>query len=561
MRTFLGVVLLVLGLPVLVAGTVAAVYTGPDDTFGVVDEEISTDAAVLVSAPSVLDVAGPTLHVAADVDGADTFVGVAHPVHLGSYLDGVQVEQITQAGWREDLTHEAVSGEETAPVAPPGGLDWWQASSTGSGEQRVSVELTAEPAQVVVSAADPQAPLAADLAVEAEIEGVFATALLVVGLGLLLTAAGIMLLFTGRRRRRAGRRRVGTGNLPDPAQADAGDPETAGPPPPPERPSGSARLQRATTVGAGAALLLAGCAELPEEVEHTAEPATVAVTERAADRFFAHYTETNNTANTEQDADLIATVESGPLLRSSQMAYQVQQAQERDPIPAFTVDPQYIAAPRFDAYPMWFVALIEPESDGAGPAYYLVNREDATSSWQAQLSVYAPDDAEPIRPTVTDGAAMIAGDDQAARGQEALDAIVEYAETGEEPEGIDLSAQGGLGSLPEQGIEITEGPENRVTVDRSCALADVAVRWLETEAGAMGMTAVTCTQSVTLDEGYTITLDGSGYGTIPGGVHLSEMTITHGVSIVVAVNDDGTASVSGEAMLPYSMDYVEEESQ
>ncbi|WP_129668092.1 hypothetical protein [Phytoactinopolyspora endophytica] len=559
MRRFFGVVLLVLGVPVIAAGVVMAVYVGPDDTFGVLDEEISTDTAVITSTPSVLDISGPTLHVSADAGDAGTFVGVAHPVHAQSYLQDVSVERITAAGWREDLAHESAAGEEDVPATSPGELDWWRGSSVGTGEQTVSVELTDEPTQVVVTAADPEAPLAVDLTVDAEIDGLFATALLATGLGLILVAGGVVLLGTARRHRRAGRRTTGTGKPPDPAADAPGDAETVGPPPPPESPGRSARMSLLAGIGTGSVLVLAGCAELPGDADGEAHTAVAAVTPQAADDFFAYYTETNNTANAEQDPELIATVETGPLLTSSQMSYQVQQAQDRDPIEPFTVAPQHIAGPEFDAYPMWFVALAEPESEEAGPAYYLVTREDAASPWQAELSVYPPNDAEPVRPVIDDGTAAIADEDSAARGEEVLEAVVAYAETGEEPDGVDLSGGGGLASLPEQGIEITEGPQDRVTAERDCSLHGDDVRWLASESGAMALAAVSCTQDVTLDEDYTITLDGDGYGTIPGDTRLTEMTITHGVSFVVEVDDDGSATVSGEAMLPYAMDYAEEE--
>jgi hypothetical protein len=553
MRTFFGVIFLVLGVPVLLAGAAAAVYVGPDNTVEALSEDVTTDAAVITTSPSLLDLRGPTLHIGVDGGDTDMFIGAAHPVHVGSYLEGVSAAQVSDAGWRGGITVATLTGDAQQPAAPPGELDWWREQSAGPGEQRISFELTDEPVQLVVIGAEPEPPLNVHVVVDAEFDGLFVTLLLAAVMGLVLVVAGILVLRSGRRRKRAAAQ-----NEPEPDEP-VDDEVTE---PIPLRPAGgsasrqSGALPRLTAAAGIGAVILTGCAQLPDDADHASHSAVAAVTPEAAEEFFAHYTETNNAANAQQDSELISTVETGPLLTSSLMSYEIQRAQDRDPIEAFTVAPELVAAPEFEAYPMWFMARAAPEDDESGPAYYLFTRDNAAAPWLATLSVYASAQAPTADPLVTDGVASTPPEQLAALGDDVLAALVEYAETGDEPAGIDVSQAGGLNSLHESGLEIVEGPEDPVTVERECSLAGDDPRWLATGSGAVALVAVTCTQDVTLDEGYSLTLDEDGYGTLPGDTHLTAMDITHGVTMVVAVNDDGSAAVIGEPMLPYEMSHT-----
>ncbi|NED96337.1 hypothetical protein G1H11_13570 [Phytoactinopolyspora alkaliphila] len=561
MRIFLGVLLLVLGLPVLLVGAAGAVYVGTDDTVGVVDEQVTTEYAVIATSPSLLELSGPTLHVAADGGGTDVFVGAAHPVHVASYLEGVSVQQVDDAGWRSEFSAGERAGEAAEPAAPPAGLDWWREQSVGAGEQRISFELTDEPVQVVIAGTEFEAPLSVRVVAEAEFDGLFLTLVVVAGIGAILVIAGFLLIRSGRRRKRtASRNGEPAPESPDDAEVTEPTPlrPAGGPPSPPPAPGPSGTLPRlAAAVGLGS-LILTGCAQLPDDADHAAHSSVPAVTPAAAEAFFAHYTETNNAANAGQDTELISTVETGPLLTSSLMSYEIQEAQDRDPIEAFTVAPELVAAPELDSYPMWFMARAEPEDAESGPAYYLLTREDAAAPWLAELSVYTSADAALIDPLVTGGVAVRPDEQLVAVGGDVLTTLVEYAETGEEPDTVDVSQAGGLNSLHESGLEIVEGPEDPVNVERDCSLAGTEPRWLATTSGAVALAAVTCTQQVTLEDGYSLTLDDAGYGTIPGDTHLTAMDITHGVTVVVSVEEDGSAVVVGEPMLPYEMSHTEQ---
>ncbi|AYY12238.1 hypothetical protein EF847_05470 [Actinobacteria bacterium YIM 96077] len=553
MRRFLGILLIVLGLPVLIAGGAAAVYVGPDDTIDVLDEQVSADSAVVATDTSAITLTGPTLYVSADTGTGETFVGAAHPVHVDSYLDGVALTEITDATWRGDFSTTTAGGDLDAPETAPAQLDWWRASSAGAGEQQLGVELTDEPFRLVIAGADLEPLTGVDVRVGAEIDGLFIVTVVAAALGILLVVGGILLL---RRRKPASAPRDDHHDT-EPGDVDE---ETDITEPTPLRPSSTRRpgtVQRTAVIVGIGAFALAGCAELPGEADHEAHTTVAAVTPEAAAAFFEHYTEVNNEANAEQDAELIASVETGPLLTSSQMGYEVQQAQDGDPIEPFTVEPSLIAAPEFDSYPMWFFAASEPEGD-AGGSYHLVTREDAASPWKAALSTYPPAEADVPLPETDDGVATIADDSTAEQGMEVLDALVTYAEDGEEPDGIDLADAGGVNGLPDHGLEIVEGPEDPVTVEQNCSLRNDDVRWLATDGGALALATIACTQDVSLEDDFSLTLESDGYGTLPGDTPLTAMTLTHGVTFLVAVNDDGSAAVYGESMLPYEMDHTEE---
>jgi hypothetical protein len=561
MRTFFGVLLLVLGFPLLAAGGVAAVYVGPDNTVDVVDEQITTDAAVVATTPAALNATGPTLHVTADAGGAATFVGLGHPVHVDSYLDDVTVEQITGVGWRGGVTLDTAGGSEAAPRVAPAELDWWRDQATGSGEQRISFEMTDEPVRLVLAGAGLESPLTTRLVVEAEIDGLFVTAVLVAVVGLILIVGGFLLLRSASRRKAEQREleaEMETDTDTDlmAALGDA-DPSPSEPPPsppsPPQRPGPAARLG---VLGGAAVVVLSGCAQVPGSAEPGQLSSVPAVTAEAADEFFAHYTEVNNEANSDQDAELISTVETGPLLQTSQMGYEIQQAQDRDPIEPFTISPSIVAAPRFDSYPMWFVAVSDP-ADGVG--YYLVNREDASSPWLVSHSVYPSEEAPVVDPVADGGVAQRAAPDLATHGGEVLEAVTEFAETGDEPEGVDVSHAGGLSSLHEHGLHLPEDDEEFVEVERTCSLLDDDVQWLASTDGAFAMASISCTQSAAIvDDDFHMRLDEDGFGTLPGDTELQETEITHGVSFIVSVGGDGSAAVIGESMLPYAMDYTEQ---
>lgn len=204
MRRVARVVLIVLGSILSLAGLVAAVLIGPDNTIGTGDHQISTDTAVLSTSTSVLTIMGPTLHVAATAPDDEVFIGIGHPVDVGDYIDGVEHDQITAVSIPWSVEQHRTEGEESAPGADPGTRDWWHDQAEGAGRQEVSADLGEEPLRLVIMRADGAAPLTADVEFALEIDNLFTSALLVLGSGLVLLATGIFAL-----RRRASRRPPG----------------------------------------------------------------------------------------------------------------------------------------------------------------------------------------------------------------------------------------------------------------------------------------------------------------------------------------------------------------
>ncbi|MGH8826951.1 MAG: hypothetical protein ACRDVZ_04975, partial [Jiangellaceae bacterium] len=194
MRRFLGVLLALIGIPVLLVGAAAAVYVGPDDTVDLLDEHTATDTAVISAGTTMWPVAGPTLHVTADGGDAETFIGLAHPVHLDSYLADVPQLRIEDVSVRGTLTTDDVAGEPGAlPAVPPADLDWWQEQAVGTGEQTISFELTETLADIVIMRAEPAAPVDVELSVAGQIRGLFVAAVAVAALGLFVIIGGLLL--------------------------------------------------------------------------------------------------------------------------------------------------------------------------------------------------------------------------------------------------------------------------------------------------------------------------------------------------------------------------------
>ena len=567
MRKLLGIVLLILGIPVLLVGAAAAVLVGTDDTVDVATETVDTAAAAFVVPSSVLGFAGPTLVVTAEVDGADTFIGTAHPVHVASYLDGVAHTDVTDVSWSREvtLTDVPAAGDEVTPP-PPAELDWWQQRSVGGGTQRVEAELTEEPVSVVVTAAEPTSPLNATVTGAVRWDNLFVTAVVTGVIGLLLVLLGIMSLRAARRRKRARlaaerENEPGSNGHVDPRDDDVAPPQASSPdpgappmrPPPPRRPTsnrpppppaggGQGQSLRIAGVVIPAIALVAGCAALPEQVD-TSSPTLLAATADQNESFFAAYTEVNNEANAAQDPELLAAIETGPLLEASTFGFQIERAQGIEPADPFTVTPTALASPRFAEYPLFYLATATTGDDGT--SHYLLTRPTATQPWRAAATVTVSDEQPFDLVAAVSSTPTVADADSADAGLAALDVVREYAETGEAPEGLDAEAAGSLADLNRLGYSADPNAEGIASLTRTCEVAEaVEDAWLTTDSGVMTIATATCTQELQTDEGYWFTPD-ADYGTISGGTDITETTVTGTVPFIARVSDDGAVVVHG----------------
>jgi hypothetical protein len=206
----LGVLLLVLGVPVLVAGTVAAVYVGPDDTAFTGPHRLSTDGVAIVTTPEVLAYVGPTLHLRVrSTSGDPVFVGVADDVNVQSYLGTAAHREVTDVSLPWKVTSEE-TGVRAAEVPAPGEQTWWLASVSGPGERSLVWPITNGRYAIAAFNADGGAGLAADVTLGLEVEGAFYAALAVAALGLLLVLLGVLCLVWRRLRRRRSPAAAGT---------------------------------------------------------------------------------------------------------------------------------------------------------------------------------------------------------------------------------------------------------------------------------------------------------------------------------------------------------------
>lgn len=204
MRRLARVVILFFGAVFTVVGAVAAVVVGPDSTVQTGEREFSTDGVALTTSPTMLDVMGPTLHVAAAAqDGRELFVGVGHQVDVDDYLDGVAHDQIAEIKLPASFEITPIDGAVTGVATPPATRDWWYVQSAGRDRQQIVYELGREPVNVVIMTADGQPPVVVDAEFGLQVDNLFTTALLVLAAGLVLLGVGIFGL--RRRRRRAGK--------------------------------------------------------------------------------------------------------------------------------------------------------------------------------------------------------------------------------------------------------------------------------------------------------------------------------------------------------------------
>ena len=340
LRSVLGLLLALLGLLVSIVGAALAFWVvGPDDTVKSGEQHLTSKGLAIFSAPDLLDLHGPTLHVDVhSTKGQPVFVGVARDFDVTSYLKGVAHSELVELKFPIALTSQEKKGE-AGPLAAPDGLDWWVAKASGAGTQSLEWPIADGPYEVVIMGADGKtAPdVQADFGIE--IGGAFLLSLLVLLIGLLLLAGGVLLMFF--RRRPAAPTAV---QPPATEQQPVDQPvsQTAGP------------LRRVAAVSVVVALATSGCSVIPEQdtVKSLTRPA---ITNDAAVALIKHYNEVNNKANSRFDEKLIGTVEGGSLLRQSQAGYKIDRTLKNKADTAFTYNQPKIGAPSYGSYPMQFV--------------------------------------------------------------------------------------------------------------------------------------------------------------------------------------------------------------
>ncbi|HZC25782.1 MAG TPA: hypothetical protein VE287_02090 [Actinopolymorphaceae bacterium] len=109
----------------------------------------------------------------------------------------------------------------------------------------------------------------------------------------------------------------------------------------------------------------------------------------AATTFLRRYDTVNSRAGAVRDPRLIASVESGPLLRASVAAYRIAKRldpKDKNPDKPPTHEHPHVYLPSFTGYPVWFVAVSTLAHDGR-TAVDLVYRPSAGAMWKKAQSV------------------------------------------------------------------------------------------------------------------------------------------------------------------------------
>jgi len=152
MRRLVGIVLMVVALGCIVAGTAIAVLLGPDSRAVTGPHPMSVDGIALTTAPDVLSWAGPTVTVLVEVpDQQPVFVGVANSVDVNDYLRDTRLEQVDSYEVPWTVTTTEVDGEDFVPAAPTA-LDWWLAEAAGQGGAALTFRLPDETVSIAVIA-------------------------------------------------------------------------------------------------------------------------------------------------------------------------------------------------------------------------------------------------------------------------------------------------------------------------------------------------------------------------------------------------------------------------
>ncbi|GAA3232640.1 hypothetical protein ACFP63_06895 [Oerskovia jenensis] len=311
-------------------------------------------------------------------------------------------------------------------------------------------------------------------------------------------------------------------------------------------------------IGAVASLgLLSGCVG----TEVAAAPAQVrepAIDHAAAATLFGSLSATRNAANAARDPAVLARIGTGPVLRSSTFAFAAQSAQSADPVAPHTSVPGTLAAPTAGTAD-WFYSLgaqgDPAASDGEFVESTLFTRVSADAPWLLTYQL-ATDPALALpQPVLTGGTAVGPDDAGRARGDAALDEVLDFARTGQAAPTLDVTDADQLATAHAQGFPVPDLSPASGTEERSCGYEEPGPAWLTAAEGIFTLVSVECTQTVALTGGWTAPTPTTGtLGTVPPGVRLSAWTVTQTVTVLVEVHDDGTSRVVGSRLRPVRTD-------
>lgn len=290
-----------------------------------------------------------------------------------------------------------------------------------------------------------------------------------------------------------------------------------------------------------------------------AQPArTPVVDETTALAVFSTLSTTRSAANTARDSQALATVVTGPALRSSAFTYATQAVQATPPIAPYLSTPGTLAAPE-DGTADWFYSVRATGDPAASDRDFvestLFTRDTAGSPWLLTYQLTTDPGVALPQPALVGGSAVLPDDAAHARGDLALQEVLDYARTGQGAATLDVADADQLGTAHSQGFPVPDlGPESG-TEERVCALEGPPPAWVAATEGIFAMVSIECTQTVTLTGGWAApTPTTSTLGTVPAGARLSAWTVTQTLTALVEVHDDGTSRVVGSRLRPVRTD-------
>ena len=158
------------------------------------------------------------------------FIGIARQADLDAYLDGVAHDRVIRLEDGGPFYRRAPGTDE---ISPPRDESFWVTSSTGPGPQELTWEATSGRWAAVLMNADGSPEVAATMTVGARSDIVLPLALVLTGLGLVLTVGAVVLIVVGAS---GARRRDSSAGGPGAGIADPmgiSPPESGSPLPPP----------------------------------------------------------------------------------------------------------------------------------------------------------------------------------------------------------------------------------------------------------------------------------------------------------------------------------------
>lgn len=353
--------LVVVGAVLAGLGVVAAVLVGPDDVVSLPARPVPEKAVVAYSSPHLFAYRDLTLDVTVHGEG-QVFVGTADPVDAASYLEGTRAYRFSGFGISGAIDHGATDeGGRAVPALAPAAADFWRHRATGAGTARLEASLGGDPVTVLVGPAqgDLDGPLRVSFGMR--LRGAFATALVVVVVGLVVLLLGVRVI---RARRRA-----------------------------------------AVAAGLAGALLLGGCGWVPSAGDHEREPVKTPIATRAElQAVLDDYSRRENAATRRRAGRVDPVLRGRPLtgaaLETGRFAARYDRARgRRADTAAYRVTGLDVYSPELTSYPLYALATARATRvgrRGAGPSspryvtVGLLERPTVTSRWSLASTIAVP---------------------------------------------------------------------------------------------------------------------------------------------------------------------------